>query len=644
MAEVSRGRRMLGTRAAAAVAIALCGLAAVLTLFAVLLDDEAVTRRVVEGLLPRASEQLGREISLESARAKLLPRPRVTLGGLRVAGRPGEPPLLEAPEVSVELSLWTLLRSFGQEVEVRAVRVVRPELNLLRDRDGTWNFEGLGTGESSDRAFSLARATVQDATVRIIDRASAHGEAAVALTRLDLTLRDLAAGVPVQVRLNAAVASEAQNLSMDVRVDHEGPHPAVDGHLALTRAQLTRLEGLLPARLGTVVMGGVVDLDGRIETGADGAWALDATARLDGVRLRGEPASGGLHLRARVNPADSATARVEVDDLSLQGPGVELGGQATLTVSPVALDFAVQGPLLDLDALLAVLPEEQVTQPPPRTSMLPANTRRALDEVTARGTLRVDRVVRGGLELHDLDAQAELRRGKLTLTRARAQLYEGELDASGSDVNLLLAEPAWNLRARLSGVDAGKLAAAVESEVPLEGRLDAALFVRGAGAQWSQVRQGVTGEGVLSLREGKLRGTDLGAQLGAAIPKGPVGGTPLRDLTLSFRVADGQMTLREPLVFASGFGGVRLDGRIGLDTSLALQGEAQVSPEFLARHTGVRPRSSLKVPLEVGGTLAQPRIEPSPAAEAVRPQLEDEVKRQARRRAGELLRRLGRED
>ncbi len=663
-------RRRLGTRAAAAVAIALSAAAAILMVLAVLLDSEAVTQRVVDGVLPRVSERLGREVSLESARAKLLPSPKVTLEGLTIAGRKGEPPLLEAPQATVQLSLWTLLRSFGREVEVKGVRIESPELNLLRDKAGVWSFEGLGAGDSSEREVMISRAQVVDATVRVIDRSTAHGEAAVALEKLDVTVRDLAPGVPLQVQLNAAVASDAQNVSMDVRVDRSGEKPRIDGYFAVTRAALTRLEGLLPARLGTVLMGGFADLDGEINTGADGRWLLEADARLDGVRLRGEPASGSFGLRALVDPGDAKAARVEVHDLAMKGPGVDLGGRATFTVSPLALDFALQGPLLDLDALLAVLPEEEVTGPPDRTSMLPASTRRALDGAQAQGSLRVDRVVRGGLELTKLEANAQLRRGMLTLTSARATLYDGQVDASGSRVNLLLAEPSWKLQARLSGVDAGKLVEGVESKVPLQGRLDAALNLEGEGADWAHIQKTVSGGGALSLREGALGSTDLGGQLakvgalalraagrgGAADTVARAGeGTALRDLVVSFRVADGQLRLREPLTFASGFGGARLDGTLGLDTSLALNGTAVLSPEFLAQTAGIRPEGPVEVPLKVGGTLSDPQLEmPGPAELAKRlaapaaregaKRVEEEVKRQARKRVGDVLRRFERQD
>ncbi len=675
----ARSRRALGTRAAAAVAIVLCGLAAVLTLFALVLDTEAVQRRVVDHVLPRASEALGREIHLESAKARLLPRPEVTLRALRVEGRPGEPPLLEAPEVAVELSLWTLLRSFGREVHVNAVRISAPELNLLRDRSGVWNFEGLGpqppTGQPApgSRAFTLGRAQIEDGTVNVIDRSSAHGEATVALTRLDVTARAPEIDGPLQLQLNAAVASEAQNLSMDLEVDRTQPHPRVEGYLALTRAQLTRLEGLLPARLGTVLMGGHVDVDGRVGTAPDGAWTVDAHARLDEVRLRAEPASGELTLKGRVDPADPTGARVEVESLSLRGPGLELGGRAALTFSPTAVEFALKGPLLDLDALLAALPEEELQSPPSRTSLLPARTRRTLDEVRAQGTLRVDRVVRGGLELTGLDARAQLRRGVLTLTRAEAALYDGRIDASGSSANLLLAQPGWTLSARLEDVDVGKLGAAVAARAPLQGKLDAAMSLEGEGVDWALVQENVRGTGVLALSEGELGSVALGERVAGVAAEalqrlgrtGAAGraeqaeralaGTPLRDLTMTFRVEDGRMSLREPLALAAPFGGARLEGSIGLDTTLDLRGQALLSGQFLAERLGLRGADALEVPLTIGGTLSDPDVQlPSPAevaagvaapaARAGAKRVEEEVRRRARQGVGDVLRRLGRGD
>src|SRR5512138_1466470 len=124
---------------------AVVGVVVVLLVALVLLVNSGVaTKRAVDLVLPTVSKTLGREVTLKGADLKLFPNPRVRLAGLAVAGRPGEPALAELESLDVEVGLWPLLRSLGKEIDVRAFTLVRPTVNLVRAKDGTWNYEGLG--------------------------------------------------------------------------------------------------------------------------------------------------------------------------------------------------------------------------------------------------------------------------------------------------------------------------------------------------------------------------------------------------------------------------------------------------------------------------------------------------------------------
>ena len=109
-----------------------------------LVNSGVATKRAVDLVLPSVSRALGREVTLKGADLKLFPNPRVRLAGLAVAGRPGEPALVDLESLDVEVGLWPLLRSLGKEIDVRAFTLVRPTVNLVRAKDGTWNYEGLG--------------------------------------------------------------------------------------------------------------------------------------------------------------------------------------------------------------------------------------------------------------------------------------------------------------------------------------------------------------------------------------------------------------------------------------------------------------------------------------------------------------------
>ena len=151
--------RSLGRKLLVALGV-LVGLVVLLVaVLLVVVNSGVATKRAVELVLPSVSKALGREVTLKGAQLKLFPNPRVTLAGLAVAGRPGEPALVETESLDVEVALWPLLRSLGKEVEVRAFTLVKPSVNLVKAKDGTWNFEGLGAepGAPAKRAAAGPR-------------------------------------------------------------------------------------------------------------------------------------------------------------------------------------------------------------------------------------------------------------------------------------------------------------------------------------------------------------------------------------------------------------------------------------------------------------------------------------------------------
>ncbi|WP_236519932.1 AsmA family protein [Sandaracinus amylolyticus] len=637
------------------------------------IDQRALTERVVERVVASASESLGREVTFEGARGRLLPDARVTISGLRIAGRPGEPPLVEVDELQVHLRTWPILRSLGREVAIREIAAVRPTVRLIRDAEGSWSFEGLGRerARGAETEVTLARIATVDGTVDVIDR-SAPGETAVALTDLDAEAEMQGRSLS-RLRVRTALASDAQNLDVDLTFEHgregvahareDAGLPPVRGSIALRDADLVRLGGVIPAGVARVLRGGRVDVEADVATQDDGIYELRGDARLSGVRMRGgEPAQGAMRVIARVDPESPETFRAVIERASLRGPGIELAGSGTFTAKPRSVTFEAYGPLLDLDVLLAALPEgEQRADDAPR-AVVPAGVRRTLEDTTARGTLRFGRVVNGPLELEDLTARARLRAGVLELEAGEAKLYGGRIVASGTSVDLGPSVPTWTLRARLESVDVASMTRDVSGDEPLIGRLDGRIDANGAGASWDQVQASAAGSGVVELHDGVLTTGDLGAGVATAVGealrlagRGSAsvdevrgGRTDLGDLRMTFRIEQGSVVLREPLTVQAPFGAARLDGRIGLDRSLDLSGTAVLSPEFVDDVASVRPAGPIEVPLSIGGTLTDPQL--SLSSEALASALSETALREGARaleqelgdRAGEGLRELRR--
>jgi AsmA protein len=288
------------------------------------------------------------------------------------------------------------------------------------------------------------------------------------------------------------------------------------------------------------------------------------------------------------------------------------------------------------------------------------------------GTIAFAEVIRGNLTASDVKAKATLRGGILALEQAGAQLYGGTVDLGGTTVDLTQPAPAWKLVARLDAVDLARAMTEIAGAAPVAGGLGGNLDVAGRGAEWTEVRTNVSGDGALRLQGGVLRSADLGAAIATRLGEGlarlgrggaplPSGGqaTRLRDLLLSFSVRDGWLRLDRPITVESSFGTATLDGRIGLDQRLELEGSARLTPEFVARASGgkLRPEGPVNVPVAIGGELTAPQvgaIDPETLAQAVLPrarvereldrrkqEARERARREAKRRAGELLDRLG---
>jgi uncharacterized protein involved in outer membrane biogenesis len=310
---------------------------------------------------------------------------------------------------------------------------------------------------------------------------------------------------------------------------------------------------------------------------------------------------------------------------------VDLGGHASVETPPVRAWFVLTGSMLDLDAVMGVLPESpeqaKAAPPPPNGELVPEATRRQLQAASATGTVAIATVKGGRLELKDVKARAVLSKGTLTLQQLDASLFGGKVSGSGTTVSLAEKVPTWKLAANLAGVDLAQAQKAFAGQAPLLGKLDGTLDVSGAGTDWNAVKPILTGLAALAVKDGTLTTAGLGDQVLGGLAKGlqavgrgsaaeKVGGyeggkTAIKDLAGKFVVKDGFLTAQSPFKFGSGAGQVTLGGRIGLGGELDLSGGVAVPKAVLAKTvtvSGLKLPETLDVPVGLGGSLGAPSV------------------------------------
>ncbi len=165
---------------AAGVVLALAGL---LTLLAwALVDSESVRQRIDN----TASRAAGMEVRVDGpVGIRVFPAPEFRLQDLRI--RNGGSEWLGAPRANLRVRILPLLSG---RVEVGGIDLVEPELRLVRDSDGAFNFIAARPAEGSGerQPFAIRHFRARAATMAFTDQASGeHIEA----EGCDLTGRDL---------------------------------------------------------------------------------------------------------------------------------------------------------------------------------------------------------------------------------------------------------------------------------------------------------------------------------------------------------------------------------------------------------------------------------------------------------------------
>ncbi len=545
-------------------------------------------------------------------------------------------------------------------------------------------------------ALALALADVRDGEVVLDDRRSGTR---VRAHDVDLSVRDVRAGAAATARLDATFDSPGARVRASVRVGPLGALVAdsvlararLDGEVVLDaeaadalawadslararrgpngprRAVPPQLAGPLRLRIalsGTPrapVVDATLDLE-RVEAGRAGAWRRRAGAPL-AVHARGAATSAGF-------VAGAALSRVRLDVDALASPlvleSVRLDS-LRIDARGVAVDSIVaRGALGRTPWRLALAPTRRITPgaPGPWVWCLRADSLRRADvqrdgsraprtdvlrDVVVRGTwtaapaggtvtgrLRAAHARAAGVPVADVRADFEARGGVFNVRAWRARTLGGTLRGRARVDARDAARPCFDVRVDASDVDAARLVRARGGvAVPLEGRGDAVVHVRGDGRTWTQVAPTLDGDAVVSLRDGRILGLDVLGEILDALETVP-GVTPAAVRALrrrwASRRADGATPfdrLGGALTLSRGrvrFDALRLDGpdvALRLAGSVDLAGRLDVAldvilpPSRVADVVAAAPAAAalrdadgkLPIALRVRGTLRAPSVE-----------------------------------
>jgi AsmA protein len=298
------------------------------------------------------SQQLGRPVEIGDISTKLFPYVGLDVDDVSVGAAEGEDlPLAQMKNLDVRVAAMPLLSSRGKDIQVLNAEVSGLTVNVIRLPDGTTNVqrlqERLAQQQPKEEApkedtpprdlsgVRMDRAALTDGTIRFADRSGGKAQE-LAISDLDIEVKDLRVGQPLEVKLSAAVLAQKQNLFATLAASPLPPTLVPTPERLTLKAEAIDLAPLGPylppsvgLQAGTLTADWKADLGGAVP-GGKGPTRLEGVIRALGLRFAG--AEGGKALDVVLDTdvkADLAAGDLALDRLKLDfGPaGISGKGQ-----------------------------------------------------------------------------------------------------------------------------------------------------------------------------------------------------------------------------------------------------------------------------------------------------------------------------
>lgn len=394
----------------------------------------------------RVEAATGRKLTIDGdISVRLLPTPVIAVDSLRVANLPGgtAEDMAVIAALEVRISLAPLLR---RELAIRSITLIDPviELEVLADGRRNWAIDREGVAQSAPSAAAAAPTESKGGSMAIwVGRARIDNGA---LTYRDATTGQVVAVDKLNARLEAGspegpFAADGSLVFRGVAAEFEltagviaaGQSVPLTARLALASGRArVRLQGAASEANAAATFSGSLEA-----SGDDLGVAWSEIARVWG----GGPAALAVHRKFALRAALSASAReVGLNDLAVTiGKTTVTGALGAALSDQVRVDVALAANRIDLDAWLDSLrPDAEQPAPtpsarPPDSSPAPPRPAFAVPgTIIGSASLRVDALVYHGKIVRQLQADATLADGTVTVRRVSALLPGGsDLRISG---------------------------------------------------------------------------------------------------------------------------------------------------------------------------------------------------------------------
>jgi len=316
------------------------------------------------------SSALGRKVTLGKLSFSLWSG-SVVADQLAVADDPAfsTTPFLQATALKIGVDVGALL--FHHQVNVRKFVVESPEIHLISNEKGAWNYATLtqngassGSGGAAGTAANLTvgKLEVDDGKI-VVASVPAHGQPFV-WSDVKIAVQNVSTTQAMPFTMSANLPGNG-SLAL---TGTAGPLNQQDATATPLRATLT-VKGFNPVTAGLMPASAGIAMDAEIDAQvtSDGK-TLASTGKMKAQNLQlapgGSPSAEPVNLTYSVNE-ELATRTGQVQDLAMQSGSVAVHAQGSFVMAgpAVTLDLHVNAPQLPVDGVEALLPVVGVRLP-----------------------------------------------------------------------------------------------------------------------------------------------------------------------------------------------------------------------------------------------------------------------------------------
>jgi AsmA protein len=558
---------------------------------------------------------------------------------------------LESAHASV-----ALMPLLGGEVIVDRIRISGLKANVVKGKDGKFNFQDLLEPKDGKPSAEAKKDEKKGGDGKA---AATFDIAGINIDKSSVSYKDLGSGQELalsDLKLSTGRISEKADGRLDLGVTVKGSKPAVDARIDLKgdykvdlpakAYAFSKVDGTLKGTLDKDTLEAKLSAP-KLDVSADKASgeAVVVEFRLKGARRNAELSLkiDGVEGSAKALsiPKFSATVAMSGPDMprelkvpvagSIKADLEKETASADLTskfdesniqakvglakFSPPAYVFDVNVDKLNLDQYFPPKPKAAPTTPEGKAEKGAVPGKAAEDtpvdlsplkDLNANGKLQVGALQAQGLKLANVKAEVKAANGRLDMPHS-ANLYEGAISgALGAQAN----GNRITVRESLTNVSVGPLLRDFAQQDRLEGKGNVSLDVAGAGATVNTIKKSLDGSAKVNLKDGAVKGIDIAGLLRKvkSLGKSEEGSadnkdkTDFSELNATFQIKNGvahnnDLDLKAPLIRVNGAGAIDI-GNSTMDYTVKAAVVASAKGQGGA---GLDQLSGLTVPVKLSG-------------------------------------------